>query len=321
MKVVLFALGVLTGMLIPQFFKRYLKVKTGCRLNRMSRMLELVDSSKDVIYHYQLKPRPKYLYVSPSIEDLLGPELLEASYKNPKISFDYIHPEDRALLLKKMEGKVDFSKPILQRWMDHTGNYKWCEEYATPIYKKGELVAIVGYIRDITEKVEMQQELQYLSTHDILTGLYNRNYFEKIMERYNNEIDCPIALILCDLDELKGINDTFGHVEGDKIIQTSANMIRKFFSENATVARIGGDEFVIILPNQASSQVEMLCKEFEAQIADFNEKTNERKLGLSLGYSSTERSIGNMDNLLTQADIRMYQNKNDKKQKQLVLSR
>lgn len=321
MKVVLFALGVLTGMLIPQFFKGYLKVKSGCRLNRMSRMLELVDSSKDVIYHYQLKPRPKYLYVSPSIEDLLGPELLEASYQNPKISFNYIHPEDRTLLLKKMEGKVDFSKPILQRWRDHTGNYKWCEEYATPIYKKGELVAIVGYIRDITDKVEMQQELQYLSTHDILTGLYNRNYFEKIMERYNNEIDCPIALILCDLDELKGINDTFGHVEGDKIIQTSAKMIHEFFSENATVARIGGDEFVIILPNQTSSQVEMLCKEFEAQIADFNEKAKERQLGLSLGYSSTERSIGNMDNLLTQADIRMYQNKNDKKQKQLVINR
>ncbi|MFC5589020.1 diguanylate cyclase domain-containing protein [Sporosarcina soli] len=321
MKVVLFALGVLTGMLIPQFFKGYLKVKSGCRLNRMSRMLELVDSSKDVIYHYQLKPRPKYLYVSPSIEDLLGPELLEASYQNPKISFNYIHPEDRTLLLKKMEGKVDFSKPILQRWRDHTGNYKWCEEYATPIYKKGELVAIVGYIRDITDKVEMQQELQYLSTHDILTGLYNRNYFEKIMERYNNEIDCPIALILCDLDELKGINDTFGHVEGDKIIKTSAKMIHEFFSENTTVARIGGDEFVIILPNQTSSQVEMLCKEFEAQIADFNEKAKERQLGLSLGYSSTERSIGNMDNLLTQADIRMYQNKNDKKQKQLVINR
>nr|WP_255726834.1 sensor domain-containing diguanylate cyclase [Sporosarcina sp. ACRSM] len=283
-------------------------------------MLELVDSSKDVIYHYQLKPRPKYFYVSPSIENLLGPGLLKASYQNPQISFNYIHPEDRELLVKKMEGKVDFSKPILQRWKDQTGNYKWCEEYATPIYEKGELVAMVGYIRDITEKVEMQQELRYLSTHDILTGLYNRNYFEKIIERYNNEINCPIALILCDLDELKGINDTFGHVEGDKILQQSAKMIREFFSKNATVARIGGDEFVIILPNHTSLQAEMLCQEFEAQIADFNEKTKERKLSLSLGHASTERSIGNMDNLLTQADKRMYQNKNDKKQKQLVLS-
>ena len=190
-----------------------MKSKPVHRSNRMD-LMDLADSSKDVIYHFQFKPEPKYLYISPSIEELLGPGLLEACYQNPLVGYDYIHPEDMALLLKKLEGKIDYSKPILQRWRDHTGKYKWTEEYATPIYEDGELVALMGFIRDVSERVELQQELRYLSSHDILTGIYNRNYFEEIMNRYNNEIDCPIAFIVCDLDELKVINDTFGHATG-----------------------------------------------------------------------------------------------------------
>lgn len=319
MEFLLFVLGILTGILILQFYKRYLLTKSGERCNRKDHLKELLDSSKDVIYHFQFKPHPEYLYLSPSVDDLLGPGVWEASCQNLYISYERIHPEDQDILIKKMEGKVDYSKPILQRWRDHTGNYKWCEEYATPIYENGELMAMVGYIRDISEKVELQQELQYLSTHDLLTGTYNRNYFEEMKERYNHEIDSAISLILCDLDELKMVNDTFGHVEGDKMIQQAAKLINEFFSENAIVARVGGDEFVIVLPDHQASQVELLCNEFESKIKNYNEEAEVRQIGLSLGYASTERSIGNMNCLFTEADKRMYQNKNAKRNKQPVL--
>ena len=319
MNILLFVLGMLTGVLILQLSKHFMKSKPVHRSNRMD-LMDLADSSKDVIYHFQFKPEPKYLYISPSIEELLGPGLLEACYQNPFVGYDYIHPEDMALLLKKLEGKIDYSKPILQRWKDHTGKYKWTEEYATPIYENGELVALMGFIRDVSERVELQQELRYLSSHDILTGIYNRNYFEEIMNRYNNEIDCPIAFIVCDLDELKGINDAFGHARGDELIRESAKKIHEFFSDDAIVARIGGDEFVIVLPEAEPSQVETLCKEFEENIANFNANTEGQQIRLSMGYAYTERSLGNMEALLTKADKRMYRNKNDKKRKQPVLN-
>ena len=320
MNILLFGIGMLTGVLIMQLSKYYLKSKSGHQSNEIDRMKELVDSSKDVIYHFQFKPEPKYLYISPSIEELIGPGLLKSCYDIPLIGFEYIHPEDKALLVKKLSGKIDYSKPVLLRWRDHTGTYKWYEEYAHPIYENGEMVAIMGYMRDVSERVELQQELRYLSNHDTLTGVYNRNYFEEIKKRYNNEIDCPIACIVCDLDELKVINDTFGHAHGDDLIKESAKKILEFFSDNATVARVGGDEFAIVLPEINPAEVETLCVEFEECLANFNENTEGHKISLSIGYAYTERSLGNMDALLKKADKRMYQNKNDKKQKQPVLS-
>lgn len=79
------------------------------------------------------------------------------------------------------------------------------------MFEKGELIAIHGIIRNIDEKVKLQQDLEYRITHDALTNIYNREFFEQSMEKYNNHVNTSVAIILCDLDELKYLNDNHGH--------------------------------------------------------------------------------------------------------------
>lgn len=309
-----FILGLIMGIVILQFIYKKAKVKWKKQLEDSEIIIQLVESSPDFVYFYELLPELKCRYVSPSIEKMLGPGLVKQSYQNPLIPFDLIHPDDHAILTSKLHGDIDYSKPILQRWKDNTGNYKWCEEFATPIYENGERVAMAGIIRDISEKVKLQQELEYLCTHDTLTGIYNRNFFEEIMEKYNKQIDTSIAIILCDVDELKYINDNFGHVKGDVILSESAKLLNQFFLGKAIVARVGGDEFAIILNEVDKPQVELICEMLSKEIKEYSSNNEDIQIKMSIGFSFSKYSIGNMGKLYAEADKKMYLNKKARKE-------
>src|SRR5690606_17391806 len=145
--------------------------------------LQLVELSKDIIYYCEVKPEIKYRYVSPSVNKFMGPGIMEDSYKNPKITFERIHPDDYEILSKKISGDLDYSKPLIQRWKNEKGEYIWFEEYATPIYEKGDLIAVQGIIRNIDEKIKLQQDLEYRIVHDALTDIHNREFFEQTLKK------------------------------------------------------------------------------------------------------------------------------------------
>jgi diguanylate cyclase (GGDEF)-like protein/PAS domain S-box-containing protein len=309
-----FFLGLIVGIIILQLVQKFSIAKWKMQFEDNKRILQLVESSQDLVYFFELKPELKFRYVSPSIEKMLGPNLVEESYKNPLLPFDYIHPDDHDILYEKLHGTIDYSKPILQRWKDSEGNYKWCEEFATPIYENGEKVALVGIIRDISEKVKLQQDLEYLSTHDTLTGIYNRNFFEIFMERYDKQIDTSIAIILCDVDELKYINDNFGHVKGDVILTESAKLLSQLFFKKAIVARVGGDEFAIILKEVDKSLIESHCEMLSKKIIEYSSTNNDLQIEMSIGFAFSEHSIGKMESLYAEADKNMYLNKRARKE-------
>ncbi|WP_342599090.1 sensor domain-containing diguanylate cyclase [Psychrobacillus sp. FSL H8-0483] len=320
MGILYFSLGLIAGIVILQIYIKYEKVKWKTKFENEKRIFQLVESSKDLIYYYEVKPKYKFRYTSPSIEQMLGEGLVEKGYQNPYLIFELIHPDDYDVLFRKINGDGDYSKPFIQRWSDDKGQYKWFEEYATPIYKNGEMVAIEGILRDITEKVKLQQELKYQISHDALTGIYNRNYFEENMEKYNKHLDTSIAIILCDLDELKYMNDNYGHKKGDVYIQEYAKLLKQYFSDNTIVARIGGDEFAIIVLNPSKEQVEYHCEKLTNKISEYNINSKDIKIKVSMGYAFSGHSIGNMENLLAKADKNMYRDKNKKKSQNLISS-
>ncbi|MBK5246453.1 MAG: diguanylate cyclase [Peptostreptococcaceae bacterium] len=124
------------------------------------------------------------------------------------------------------------------------------EDSAAPIYQEnGEMVGAVLVFRDVTDKRRSLRNIEYLSYHDGLTGLYNRRFYEEELKRMDNQRNLPLSLIMGDINGLKLINDSFGHEVGDELLKKTANVISKVCQSNDVYARIGGDEFIIILPN------------------------------------------------------------------------
>lgn len=319
MDLIYFSLGLIIGIMILPIIIKNEKAKWKAKFENEKRIFQLVESSKDIIYYYEVKPHLKHRYTSPSVECFLGEGMLEKLDKNPLTPYEIIHPDDYEIMAKKISGDIDYTKPLIQRLRDNQGNYKCFEEYTTPIYQNEELVAVQGIMRNIDEKVKLQKNLEYRINHDTMTGIYNREFFEQIMDKYNEYIDISVAIILCDLDELKYLNDNFGHKKGDVLIKEAAKLLNQYFIENAVVSRIGGDEFAIIIINLNKTQVESLFENISKEISEYNKKSkNNVKIKMSMGYAFSKYSIGKMEELLAEADRNMYQDKRVKKGQNLI---
>lgn len=284
------------------------------RMNYLNTIEHLVENSKDIIYYCEIKPVLKYRYISPSIETLLKPNLVEETMKNSSTAFDMVHPDDYHILVKKVAGELDFSKPIIQRWINAEGEYISFEEYATPIYRDGEMIALQGIIRNINDKVILQQQLEHKATHDCLTELPNRYFFETQADVFNQTEDVPVAIVICDVDELKYVNDTYGHKVGDQLIRQTAILLKEFIADDVIIARIGGDEFGLLLVDTNPQQVESMLDKLQAKITAYNNDPAALfEINLSKGYAFSHSSIGQMKELFVIADNEMYKDKNKKR--------
>ena len=155
----------------------------------------------------------------------------------------------------------------------------------------------------------MEQELKEMSFHDSLTGLYNRNFFEEEMERLSDGRYNPLGILICDLDGLKFINDTLGHQEGDRVLITVSEILHKNFRSSDIIARIGGDEFAVLLSNTHWNAVERRVQVVRQAAQDYNNSNPEIPLSLSLGYAVNEENTPDMQTLFREADNRMYREK------------
>jgi diguanylate cyclase (GGDEF)-like protein len=158
-----------------------------------------------------------------------------------------------------------------------------------------------------------EEELLVLSLNDELTGLYNRRGFFTLAEqklKAANRIKKGMLLLFADVDDLKVINDTFGHLEGDQALIDTANILKETFRESDIIARIGGDEFVILAIETSDSSAETLNIRLQANIKSHN--TNERRYKLSMRVGIVRHDFENrctIAELLAQADKLMYEQK------------
>jgi diguanylate cyclase (GGDEF)-like protein/PAS domain S-box-containing protein len=166
---------------------------------------------------------------------------------------------------------------------------------------------------DITERKLAEERLTYISLHDMMTGVYNRAFFEEEMARMEKSRLRPISILISDMDNLKEINDLYGHQAGDLALQQIANIFKKCFRPEDAIARIGGDEFSILLPNVDADLAKQIKQRVLDQVDLHNHSnTDDIQLSISIGCG-----IANKGDLLTDifqlADKRMYQEKQKKK--------
>jgi diguanylate cyclase (GGDEF)-like protein len=169
-------------------------------------------------------------------------------------------------------------------------------------------------MRNMTDQIKLQQDLEYQLSHDDLSGLYNRRYISQKMDELDEEKNKPCGLIICDLDDLKQVNDRQGHKMGDQLIIEAANILKSVSSDNVIVSRLGGDEFAILITCHNEALIELIIEEIINKVNQYNSGTDSLfSLSISIGYAYAHYSIGMIEELFNIADKNMYKDKNQKK--------
>jgi diguanylate cyclase (GGDEF)-like protein/PAS domain S-box-containing protein/putative nucleotidyltransferase with HDIG domain len=189
----------------------------------------------------------------------------------------------------------------------HQGKSLEVESNASPLINLNTIEGVVLVFRDVSSRLAKEREIEYLSYHDELTGLYNRRFFEEEIKRLDMPRNLPITLIMSDVNGLKIINDGFGHPVGDQLLQSAAMAIKNSCRNDEIIARMGGDEFAILLPGvneeEAMKVISRMNKNAAASII------MGLPVSIAFGFATKNEPHESILKILQAAEDRMYQNK------------
>lgn len=277
-------------------------------IEEQKKLLNVVlDSLPGSIFYKDINS--KYLYVNKEFVnlnkkdnkyDIIGKNDFQICPFSNKIS--EFEEQDRYVINKKETVCIN-SKEI-----NEDGNTIYNEVIKKPVLDNtGEVVGIIGLALDITEKKEVEERLKYISYIDVLTGAYNRAYFEDKVKEFSAEEYFPVGVIMGDANGLKILNDTFGHSEGDNLLKIVTTILKDVCKGRGLVFRIGGDEFVVLVPNTQKNECENIIKEIFNMCQDYkNEIIN---ISISLGASITDGNNNTIYDALKEAEDKVYRQK------------
>ena len=172
---------------------------------------------------------------------------------------------------------------------------------------RGRTLGKVIVLRDITKIRKAEENIRYLSFYDKLTGIYNRTFFDIELKRLDAARQMPLSLVIGDVNGLKIINDAFGHIYGDKLLRKIADILKACFRKEDIIARWGGDEFSILLPNTSYSTTTQIVHRVHKKCMECS--TDTMLISISMGVATKENTNENIKELLKEAEDKMYRHK------------
>ena len=270
------------------------------------------ENVSDVISVFNIT-KNKFIYVSPSVLNMRGFTAEEAMNASLEES---LTPEALVVVRNELAGNIkefmENSKEPKQyitegQQVCKNGDLIWVEKSRKYQYNSDGDIVSVGVIRNIEERKKMEKHLLYISYHDQLTGLYNRRFYEEELKRLDTKRNFPLTIVMGDVNELKLINDSFGHGMGDELLRKTAEVMKNGCRADDIIARLGGDEFVIILPKTDTFETEQIIKRI-------NDMSSKGKVGnidisISFGYATKSNEEENIQDIFKYAEDLMYQHK------------
>ncbi len=223
-------------------------------------------------------------------------------------ALEFVYPDDRHLILALRKERAEGHHVAVRRRfrvVTAGGDARWVETNSAVIEWQRRSAVLV-LMTDVSDLLEAEEKLRYLSFHDQVTGLYNRAFFEEEFARLNTDRQLPISVIMMDVDGLKLVNDAFGHQQGDKLLSLVAQAARSAVRREDVVARWGGDEFVILLPKTSCEVARQVCQRIRVAIAQAPSESVPPSI--SMGYA-TKSEAGDERNLLKEAEELLYREK------------
>lgn len=284
------------------------KVKRQVELKKQKDILKtIIDSLPEAIFYKDkdckfigYNKNFSDFYANLGVYDLIGKSDLEI-YPNKETAKKFIE-QDKEIIRTKKAKSAQYSISYKD------GDVRFEENLKVPVINEdGEVWGIVGLSRDITERKKLENKLRYLSYTDSLTGLYNRSSFDEKLNKYNQEKYLPLGIIMGDVNGLKLVNDTLGHLEGDKLIKSISNVLRDVCSNRGSVFRWGGDEFMILLPNCSEQLCENIMKEILDKCKHYDYEFIQ--LSIALGESVKNSTSQNIYECIKEVEEKVYRRK------------
>lgn len=309
------------GLIINRVFKERLRIEKELIESR-ERYSSLVNSTNDSIY--VVDRDGKYLFMNDIYMKRLGISGNQWEGRN----FNEFHSRKaKAIFFVNIHRVFDSQISLHNEFKsEKDGNY-YLETFSPVKNECGKTVAVTIISKEINQRKQMEERLRALTITDELTGLLNRRGFFLMAKKQLKQAEREqrsIFLISADLDNLKIINDKYGHSEGDWVLMEIANVLEKCYRESDIIARLGGDEFVLLVNDYPGTDMESLSVRLEERIDMLNaQSVKPYKLSISMGIAQNETNRNtSLNELISRADKRMYEAKKKKKklQKQITQS-
>ena len=272
----------------------------------------LVESTQDSIYLVDKSCR--YLFINKKHLNRMGllPDQFLGHYYH-----EFHSPEETSKFMAHVNQVLETGESCQSEHMSKRDNRHFLQTLSPVKDQDGSIVAITVISKDISDRKRMEEELRSLSLTDELTGLYNRRGFLALADQYLkivNRMKNKISILYADLDDLKTINDVFGHKEGDRAIIEAAGILRETFRESDVAARIGGDEFVVMPAVISNASLDSVLARLQNNIALANARAD-RSYQISISYGIAHydpEQPCTIEELLDRGDRMMYENKKNK---------